>query len=271
LRGSRSGAAFFGHTPATLASGESAHMPGQRSTPRGSLAHGLALAAGIWAPDGHSAGGHFAVDDAAILDAGTCQVETWWERADHAGSLLHVGPACRVGPVELAVNADRIQPRERAPQTLVGPQIKWAATIDERVSVGLVALVAWQGSAPRYAGATLYVPLTLRVADALQLNVNVGRDWLRDLPARGRAGASLEWQAAPAWTIIGERYRQFGADFARLGVQWQQSNSLGFDLSRARGVGTTSAGIWTLGATWTFDTASARRSPDGAVAHGISP
>jgi hypothetical protein len=237
-------------------------MPGQRSTPRGSLARGLALAAGIWASDGHAAGGHFAVDDAAILDAGTCQVETWWEHANHAGSLLHVGPACRVGPVELAVNADRIQPRDRAPQTPVGLQVKWATSIDDRISVGLVALAAWQGSAPSYAGATLYAPLTLRVADALQLNVNVGRDWLRDLPARGRAGASLEWQAAPAWTIIGERYRQFGADFARLGVQWQQSNSLGFDLSRARGVGATSAGIWTLGATWTFDAPLAtRRAP----------
>jgi hypothetical protein len=234
-------------------------MPGQRSTPRGSLAYGLALAAGTWASDGHAAGGHFAVDDAAILDAGTCQVETWWERADHAGSLLHLGPACRVGPVELAVNADRIQPRDGSPQTPVGPQVKWGAPIDDSVSVGIVALVAWQGSGSRYATATLYAPLTLRVADALVLNVNIGRDWVRDLPARGRAGASLEWQAAPEWTIIGERFRQFGADFARLGVQWQQSKALGFDLSRARGVGGTSAGTWTLGATWTFDAPLATR------------
>lgn len=221
--------------------------------------------ASIWALDGHGAGGHFAVDDAAILDVDTCQIETWWERADHAGSLLHVGPACRVGPVELAINADRSLPRGRAPQTPVGPQIKWAATIDDRVSVGLVALVAlvaWRGSAPRYVGATLYAPLTLRVADALLLNVNVGRDWLRDLPTRGRVGASLEWQAAPEWTIIGERYRQYGGNFARLGVQWQQSNSLGFDLSRTRGVGASSAGTWTLGATWTFDSPLAtRRAP----------
>jgi len=237
-------------------------MPGQRSTPRARLAHGLALAAGVWASDGHAAGGHFAVDDATILDAGMCQLEVWWERADHAGSLLHVGPACRVGPVELAVNADRLQPRDRAPQTPVGPQIKWAAAIDDRVAVGLVALVAWQGSAPRYAGATLYAPLTIRVADVLRLNVNVGQDWLRDLPARGRAGASLEWQPAPEWTIIAERFRQYGSDFARVGVQWQQSASLGFDLSRARGVGATSAGAWTLGATWTFDAPLAtRRAP----------
>ena len=87
------GPAGFGRTPATPASGESAHMPGHRSTPCDGLARGLALAAGIWASEGHAAGGHFAVDDAAILDAGTCQVETWWEHANHAGSLRREGQA----------------------------------------------------------------------------------------------------------------------------------------------------------------------------------
>ena len=234
-------------------------MPGPRSTPHGNLARAVAALAGSWVACGYAAGGHFAVDDAALLDVGTCQIETWWERADHAGSLLHVGPGCRVGPVELSINSDRIQPRDRAPVTPVGPQIKWAAAIDERVSVGVVALVAWQGSAARYAGATLYAPLTLSIADGLLLHVNVGRDWLRDLPFTGHAGASLEWQTAPGWTIIGEAFRQYGDDFARLGVRWQPMHSLGFDLSRARGVRATSAGAWTLGATWTFEAPTATR------------
>src|SRR5678815_4130969 len=154
--------------------------PGRRSISLASLAPAIAVVASVWAPKGHAAGGQFAVDDAAILDVGTCLIETWWERADRAGSLLHLGAACRVGPVELALNADRIQPRDRAPLTPVGPQIKWAVPIDDRVSVGLVALVAWQGSAPHYAGATVYAPLTLRIAETLLLNVNVGQDWLHD-------------------------------------------------------------------------------------------
>ena len=228
-------------------------MPGARSTRLGSLARAIAVLAAVSAPNGHAAGGHFAVDDAGILEVGTCQVETWWERADHTGSLLHLGPACRVGPFELALNADRIQPREGAPQTPVGPQIKWAVPIDDRASVGLAAQVAWQGSAPRYAGATLYAPLTLRLADSLWFNVNVGRDWLRDLPTRGRSGASLEWKATPAWTVIGERFRQYGGDFARAGVHWQQSRSLGVDLSRAGALGASNVRTWTLGANWSFD------------------
>jgi hypothetical protein len=237
-------------------------LTSRASTSLASLARAIAVVAGLWAPNGHAAGGHFAVDDAAILDVGTCLIETWWERADRAGSLLHLGPACRVGPVELALNADRIQPRDGAPQTPVGPQVKWAASIDDRISIGLAALVAWQGSEPHYAGASLYAPLTLRIADALLLNVNIGRDWLRDRPPRSRAGASLEWEATPEWTFIGERFRQYGGDFARLGVQWRQSNSLVFDLSRARGVDGSSLRTWTLGANWTFDAPWAnRRAP----------
>jgi hypothetical protein len=214
----------------------------------------VALVASVWATAGHAAGGHFGVDDAAILDVGQCQVETWWERGDRAASLLHVGPACRVGPVELGLNADRIQPHDRGPQTPVGPQIKWAAPVDDRVSVGFVALAGWQGSAPHYAAATLYGALSVHVASSLLAHVNLGRDWFRE-PARSRprAGAALEWQAAPEWAVIGERFRQAGGDFARLGLRWQERAALGFDLSRARGVDATAGGNWTIGVNWAFD------------------
>jgi hypothetical protein len=222
----------------------------------------MTLVAGIWATTGHAAGGHFGVDDATILDVGQCQVETWWERGDRAASLLHVGPACRVGPFELGVNADRIQLRDGGPQTPVGPQIKWATPVGDRVSVGFVALAGWQGSAPHYAGATLYAALSVRVASPLLANVNLGRDWFQDERTWPRGGVSLEWQAAPEWVIIGERFRQAGGDFARLGLRWQESKVLGFDLSRARGVASTPGGSWTIGVNWAFDAPwGANRAP----------
>ena len=52
-------------------------MAGQRSTSRASLAFGIAFVGALSAADGHAAGAHFGVDDAALLDAGTCQIETW--------------------------------------------------------------------------------------------------------------------------------------------------------------------------------------------------
>jgi len=123
----------------------------------------------------------------------------------------------------------------------------------------MVALAAWQGSTPRYAGATLYAPLTWRAAEVLLLNVNIGWDWVRGVPSRGRAGISLEWQASPEWTVIVERYGQYGAEVARAGLRWQPSDVLAVDLSRARGLGSRSGGSWALGATWTFDAPGAGR------------
>jgi hypothetical protein len=229
-------------------------VPGERSMPSLNRARWTALVAGVWVTAGRAAGGHFAVDDATILDVGQCQVETWVERGDRASSLLHVGPACRVGPFELGVNADRVQLRDRGPQTPVGPQIKWAAPVDERVSVGFVALAGWQGAAPHYAGATLYAASSARVASSLLANVNLGRDWFRDAAHTWpRGGVSLEWQTAPEWVLIGERFRQAGGDFARLGLRWQESAAISVDLSRAHGVASTPGGSWTIGLNWTFD------------------
>jgi hypothetical protein len=212
----------------------------------------IAFAASAWTATGHAAGGHFAVDDATILDPGQCQVEVWREGADHVGSVWHVGPACRAGPVELTVNADRVQGRDRATQTLLGPQIKWALPIDDRLSIGLVVAAAWRDATADYVGATVYVPLSVQLAESLRAHVNVGRDWFHDGPTRARAGIAVEWQATPAWALVGERFRQLGGDFVRVGVHWQAEDAIGFDLSRARGLGAAAAGGWAIGVSWAF-------------------
>jgi len=216
------------------------------------LARAIALVAGCSATTGHAAGGHFAVDDATILEPGQCQVEVWRESADGVGWLWHVGPACRVGPVELALNAEHLRLDHLPSQTTLGPQVKWATAIDDRLSVGVVAAAAWRVATPHYVGATLYAPLSARLTESLHAHFNVGRDWLRSGPSRARGGMALEWQAAPAWVLIAERFRQLGGDFARVGVQWQASEAIGFDLSRTRGLGAASASGWAIGVTGTF-------------------
>ncbi len=226
--------------------------PANARQPRLNTSRAIAFVASAWAATAHAAGGHFAVDDASILDPGQCQVEVWRDGADHVGSVWHVGPACRVGPVELAVNAERVDVRDRPTQTLLGPQIKWARAIDERLSIGLVVGATWRDATSRYVGATAYVPLTVQLVESLQMHVNVGQDWLHEGPDRGRGGISLEWQATPAWALIGERFRQLGGDFARVGVHWQAEDAIGFDLSRARGLGAAAASGWAIGISWAF-------------------
>jgi hypothetical protein len=148
----------------------------------------IALVAYAWTATGHAAGGHFAADDAAILDPGQCQVEVWRAGADHVGSVWHVGPASGRA-VRVRRHADRVGIRDRPTQTLFGPQIKWAAPIDDRLSIGLVAVATWRDVTPRYVGTTLYVPLTVQLAESLHMHVNVGQDWLHDGPgSRTRRG-----------------------------------------------------------------------------------
>ena len=202
-------------------------------------------------PESRAAGGHFAVDDAALLDAGQCQLDTWGEREPGTRTLVHAGVACRIGPVELGLGADRQRLSGARPATVAVQQVKWAQAIDERTSIGVVALAGWRGRSPRYAGAALYAPVTVRVAEGVWLHANAGRDWMADAPATSRLGIAVEWQAATAWSLTGEALRQSGTNIARAGVRWQPSATFNVDLSRAEG-GAGVGSSWSLGATWTF-------------------
>ena len=93
-------------------------------------AHLSLIASGgfVFAAAAHAAGGHFDVDDAAVLEPGHCQYETWVTRAPSASATaFHFGPGCRVGPVELALNYDRLMTASGSVDAL-GPQLKWVVT-----------------------------------------------------------------------------------------------------------------------------------------------
>ncbi len=130
------------------------------------------------------------------------------------------------------------------------------------MSVGILASAGWQGNALRHAAASLYVPVSARVASSLWLHANGGRDWYDGAPATSRAGLAIEWQALPAAVLIVERFRQSGGNFVRFGARWQASSSLSVDLSRARALGGAANGFSTLGVNWVFDASgSETRAP----------
>ena len=228
-----------------------------------SMAGRLPLAASLCcalAAPAQAAGGHFAVDDATILDVDECQLEAWLERGGSASTLLHLGPACRVGPVELGINIDRLQAKHRSPVTVFGPQVKAVAALGDRLSVGVVAIAGWQGDGPHAAVASLYAPVTVRVLPSLWLHGNAGRDWVAGRSASSRAGLALEWQALDRLAVIGEGFRQAGANFERVGLRWQAS-AFSIDLSRAFGASQTARGWWALGVNGSFDVAAGARRP----------
>lgn len=201
-----------------------------------------------------AAGGHHAVDDAAILDPGQCQIETWFDR-ESGGSraLVHTGPACRVGPVELGLNVDRS--RTDADGSLVsgGPQVKWAYALSDSWSAGAVLSATWKSRAPRYVGSMLVVPVTWTATESVAVHANFGREFRHGAADVNRSGVALEWTPVPTWSLLAERFRESHLNHWRVGTRWTPHPAIGIDLSQARGIHRSVPPWWTLGVTWMFD------------------
>ncbi len=223
-------------------------------TPRLWLALGM-LAAGLAAGlPAQAAGGHHAVDDAALLEPGQCQLETWWDReSGGARTLLHAGSACRTGPVELGLNIDRLRLDGAGTTSIAGAQLKWTRTVRDGWSAGFVLGVAAQDHSPRYLGSTLVVPISWQATETLLTHVNLGRDFRQGQFDTHRAGLALEWSPLTAWSFVAERFRESGANFWRAGARWSLTPSMNLDLSRARALDASAPAWWTFGLTWGFD------------------
>jgi hypothetical protein len=204
-------------------------------------------------PHARAAGGHHSVDDAAIMDPGQCKVEAWAESSrEDVESLFHLGPACRIGPVELGLNLDRVRFTEGAGETSGGPRVKWAGPLVGGLSIGLEGNATWKKGSPSYVGGTVVVPLTWQASETLAVHLNAGRDFLAGAPDLSRSGISAEWTPLAAWSFVAERFRENDANFWRLGARWNLTEEITLDLSRASRLQGGATGWWTLGLTWTF-------------------
>ena len=220
-----------------------------------------AAIASIALSQAHAAGGHHAVDDAALLDPGQCEIETWIERQQDRGDggsrLLHAGVGCRVGPVELGLGAERSRASGGENPGSVSAQLKWATALDARWSVGVVLSGQWASARNGgYQGAALLVPVSWKLDDSVTVHLNAGRDFGRDRPGAARAGAAragvaVEWAPMVDRSFMAERFRQDGVDAWRLAARWLPLPGLSVDVGRAAGGGT--APLWTVGLNWAFE------------------
>lgn len=204
----------------------------------------------------HAAGGHHAVDDAAILAPGQCEMEIWADRERHGSrTLFHAGPACRIGPVEVGLNADRFHETGAGSATFAGPQVKWAHAVTDTVGVGVLAATGWRDRSPRVRSSLWLIAGTWQAHENLAVHVNLGKDFHRggERPDTRRAGAAVEWAATPAWSFVAERFRESDTNLWRLGARYALSEGNSLDLSQARGLHGSAPPWWTLGVTWAFD------------------
>ncbi|MET3496748.1 hypothetical protein [Variovorax boronicumulans] len=184
------------------------------------------------------AAGHFDVDDAGTLDPGQCQYETWWGRTGvEPVTGFHIGPSCRVGPVEVGLNLDRLSAQGLHGVT-GGLQLKWNffgqagdAPWSAAVAMGTVSDLKHGGRT----GGQLVVPLTWRPTDSLQLHANLGADWAPGTGVRTpRGGAAVEWALNDTVSLIAERHRAAGVWTSRVGGRFSLTPLISVDLSTSR-------------------------------------
>lgn len=212
----------------------------------------LATLAGVcWPVSSHAAGGHHAVDDAAILDPGQCQVELWAEQASRR-ELQHVGPACRVASLELGLSVERSSLEGASSTGSGGAQVKWAADVQPGLALGVVWSAGWQGEAARFTGHTLLLPMSWSPREDLDLHVNVGRELRPHAAAVERLGAAVEWKLSAHWQTLLEWWRDGAGSQARIGGRYAVSEGVSVDLSRAESLRSGRAGWWTLGLNWVW-------------------
>lgn len=215
--------------------------------------HWLAACLAVAGGSALAAGGHHSVDDAAILEPGQCELESWLVRGGGA-RLLHAGAGCRVGPVEIGVAGEHARQSGTPSQTGWGMEVKWATEVADKVSVGLALAPAWAAHArPRFQGYSLVGLATWSATDDLALHLNLGRDFVHRGADDNRWGLSAEFSPAKNWSLVGERYREAGAHYARAGVRWAGGEQWSLDLSRSLLLSGPGVSTWTLGATWLLE------------------
>jgi hypothetical protein len=201
----------------------------------------------VFAVPARAAGGHFDVDDATVLDPGRCQVEAWVARAPKAdATIAHLGPGCRLGPVEVGVNLDRVSVSGNG-RTLLGPQLKWVVDpLVDKLSAGIAWSAGYDLTNRGRPTQTLYVPVTWWAADKFWVHANLGLDRNAQGERWRRQGLSGEWAASDQFTVIAERVKFVGDWTSRLGGRVNVNEMLSVDLSAAR-VGPRAERVYVIG------------------------
>jgi hypothetical protein len=228
-------------------------MPAPTRIATRSAARALLALAALACLSARAAGGHHGIDDAQLLRAGECELETWATRDSARTRLLHTGASCRVGPLEIGLDGEHARLDGGASATAWAAEAKWARELDEQLGVGVLVQPSWQAhERPRYQGTAVIALASWAPRADLTVHVNLGRDLLRAARDRPRGGAALEWLAASGWTLVAERYLEEDTHFVRAGVRWQVGEHWSLDLSRAVRLAGPNPSNWTLGLTLPF-------------------
>lgn len=204
-------------------------------------------------------------DDAATADTGTCQVESWLERAGR-DRVWAVAPACGIAR-GMEVGADYTLPHPRdALRATGGLAFKWAPEgwlagtpagelnfgVKLNVSLDYPAGAGWHRS--ETGGLVL---ATLKPSDAVAVHANLGA--AREHTSKTTAtllNLAIVWTPGAQALLFAETQANskravFGGTVNTGGARWWLvKDRFGLDLSASRQAGAAIGTLWTLGFGW---------------------
>ena len=174
----------------------------------------------------YSAGGHYPVDDADITAPGDFQVETWFTRIDSDNAEFAFLPAWTPPGTNLELTAGYYRLEADGDSfNRFEPAAKWLFSPIQPGQLAVAASLAIGIEDGDFTDWLLNVPFSYELTNApVVLHGNLGWIRLREDSDRDRAfvGAAFEWEANPAFDVIGQVYRE-GADEdpeAQLGLRF---------------------------------------------------
>ena len=215
----------------------------------------LALGLGLWSGAAFAAGPYI-VDDASILEPDRFQNESWLSRTNKGETLAVVNLSHRIMGSEVMIQETH-DDRSGNGSDSISPQIKyrWREGDDAgRVASSLIVGGSYSNDAGRVTSLYAYVPTTLSLTTALDVNVNAGWQYSEDRSRHAVTwGVGTEYHFDPAVSLVDEI---FGVDSKRpgfqLGPRVKLTNWAQFDAVYGYNVLGTSEQLGTVGMTFNF-------------------
>ena len=202
-----------------------------------------------------AAGGAHIVDDATVVEPGTCQLETWLTDFNPGGGYANASPACTFKALpKLEIGATYQHYWETPGAALLGPALKLNLRPEE-TGVGLA--LGFNAGVHLGTGdlelASLIVPVSLPINDKVRINLNAGWSYVRADPHQNAAfyGAQAVAEVGLDLTLMVEVFgRAPGTGGAQMGLRWSPGGGpIDFELLAGGFFDETSPRFFTLGVT----------------------
>ena len=211
----------------------------------------------LLASHAHASGGPYVVDDADVIDRGTCQLESFYSRLGSGTDLAFVAPGCNVANVEWTLGLTRAR---LDGETDSGIELQAKALLRPVSSGGVgVAIAAGIGrglsSGGRLSDGFVNLPVTWEPVDALRLHANLGSAYSRDDRRHTTTyGVGFDWTLSERLNLLGENFRDDrGASGYQLGLRpVLVPERLHLDVTWARALEGITGDWWTVGLVWAF-------------------